>query len=251
MRPAEDPLATAAALAVQGELEPPPAAQPRVELKLPLANRTPAAVLGAIRRHPLGFERLHATRWIHNVYFDTPSLCCFQTSVAGASQRLKLRLRWYGAAAGEGVGALEWKWRRGGAGAKWVVPVRWEGELAKQPWSVLRRGFRCELDGRQRATFDALAIPTLLNRYRREYWISRDGRVRLTLDDSLVFVPQSGGLALQTRGALPWHRVQVLEVKLPTGEAGTAREALRGFPYRPARFSKYTTGIELALVRRA
>ena len=75
--------------------------------------------------------------------------------------------------------------------------------------------------------------------------------MRLTLDDSLVFVPQSGGLALQTRGALPWRRVQVLEVKLPTGEAAAAREALHGFPYRPARFSKYTTGIELALVRRA
>ncbi|MBW2540819.1 MAG: polyphosphate polymerase domain-containing protein [Deltaproteobacteria bacterium] len=222
----------------------------RLEVKFPLANRTSAGVDAAIRSHPMGFERLFPTRWIHNIYFDTPDLSCFYTSMSGASQRLKLRLRWYGDPAGPGGGALEWKWRRNTLGRKWVAPVDWEGSLEKQRWSALRIGFRAELGARQRASFDALALPTLLNRYRREYWISRDGSIRLTLDDQLSFVPQRSPLAPQMRGSIPWGRMRVLEIKAPATSTQAVRNAARGFPYRPARFSKYTAGMELSLPHR-
>jgi hypothetical protein len=219
----------------------------RLEIKLPLENRTPAGVYAAIRLHPMGFERLHPTRWIHNIYFDTPDLSCFHASISGASQRLKLRLRWYDEPDGAGVGSLEWKWRRSSLGHKWVVPVRWHGELAKQRWSELRSAFRDALGGRQRSSFDALAIPTLLNRYRREYWISRDGSVRMTVDDCLRFLPQRSVIAPQLHGEIGWARLRVIELKTPAATPEAARHAARGFPYRPARFSKYTAGMELSL----
>jgi len=221
--------------------------QRRFELKLPLENRTPAAVYAAIRRHPLGFEPLHPERRVNSIYFDTPAFSCLHTSVEGVSRRLKLRLRWYGDDDAVDAGQLEWKWRRGRDGWKWTLPVAWEGELAKQRWSALRGQLREGLDGRQRATFDALAVPALLVRYQRAYWISRDGRCRLTVDGALRFAAQTGGLAPQLRGELPAHRIQVLELKLPVSRPELAREALQGFPYRPARFSKYTTGMGLCL----
>jgi hypothetical protein len=223
----------------------------RLEIKLPLANRTSAGVDAAIRTHPIGFERLYPTRWVHNIYFDTPDLTCFYASMSGTSQRLKLRLRWYGEPADADRGALEWKWRRGALGRKWVVPVDWGGNLEKQRWSALRMGFREDLGAKQRASFDALALPTLLNRYRREYWISRDGSIRLTLDDQLSFVPQRSSLAPQIRGSIPWNRMRVLELKAPATSMDAVRHAARGFPYRPARFSKYTAGMELSLPQRA
>jgi hypothetical protein len=167
--------------------------------------------------------------------------------MSGATHRLKLRLRWYGDPAGTDGGALEWKWRRSVLGRKWVVPVDWDGNLAKQRWSTLRTGFREDLGVKQRASFDALALPTLLNRYRREYWISRDGSVRLTVDDQLSFVPQRSSLAPQMHGSIPFRRLHVLEIKAPAAEMEAVREATRGFPYRPARFSKYTAGMELSL----
>ncbi|MBW2577561.1 MAG: polyphosphate polymerase domain-containing protein [Deltaproteobacteria bacterium] len=222
----------------------------RLEIKFPLANRTSAGVDAAIRSHAMGFERLFPTRWIHNIYFDTPALSCFYTSMSGATQRLKLRLRWYGDPAGPDSGALEWKWRRSALGRKWVAPVDWEGNLEKQCWSALRTGFREDLGARQRASFDALALPTLLNRYRREYWISRDESIRLTVDDQLSFVPQRSSLAPQMRGSIPWGRMRVLEIKAPATSMKSVREAARGFPYRPARFSKYTAGMELSLPHR-
>jgi hypothetical protein len=114
----------------------------------------------------------------------------------------------------------------------------------------LRKGFREDLGAKQRASFDALALPTLLNRYRREYWISRDGSIRLTVDDQLSFVPQRSSLAPQMRGSIPWGRMRVLELKAPATSMKSVREAARGFPYRPARFSKYTAGMELSLPHR-
>jgi len=221
----------------------------RREIKFPLANRTSAGVDAAVRAHRMGFERLYPTRWVHNIYFDTPDLTCFYTSVSGAAQRLKLRLRWYGDPDGTDGGALEWKWRNGALGRKWVVAVEWDGNLEKQRWSTLRMGFREEMAARQRAIFDALALPTLLNRYRREYWISRDGSIRLTVDDRLSFVPQRSSLAPQMRGSIPWSRMRVLELKAPATSTDALRDAARGFAYRPARFSKYTAGMELSLPR--
>jgi hypothetical protein len=219
----------------------------RFEFKLPLANRTPAGVWSTIRRHPLAFEEHHPPRRINNIYFDTPALTCFQTSIAGVSRRLKLRLRWYGDDDGVDHGALEWKWRAGKLGWKWTRPVAWEGELAKWSWTELRARLRAELNGRERATFDALAIPTLLNRYRRRYFISRDRRCRLTLDEDLSFNPQLGNLRPRTRFAIPAPRLRVLELKVSQTHSVAVREALQGFPYRSARFSKYTTGLELFL----
>jgi hypothetical protein len=109
---------------------------------------------------------------------------------------------------------------------------------------------REDLGAKQRASFDALALPTLLNCDRREYWISRDGSIRLTLDDQLSFVPQRSSLAPQMRGSIPWGRMRVLELKAPVTSMKSVREAARGFPYRPARFSKYTAGMELSLPHR-
>jgi hypothetical protein len=217
--------------------------EPRLELKLPLANRTPAAVWASIRRHPAGFERLHPPRWIGNVYFDTPSLACLRTSLEGVSRRVKLRLRWYDDGDIQGRGQLEWKWRAGRSGWKWTLPVAWEGALAKQRWSELRARLREELDGRRRASFDALCRPTLVNRYRRSYFVSRDGLCRLTLDEELAFLPQPGGLYPRLLGAVACPRLRVLELKLPVSRPEAARAALQGFPYRPARFSKYTFGL--------
>lgn len=219
----------------------------RFEFKLPLVNRTPAGVWSSIRRHPLAFEEQYPPRRINNLYFDTPALSCFQTSVAGVSRRLKLRLRWYGDDDSVDHGALEWKWRADKAGWKWTLPVRWEGELVKSSWRELRARLREELGGKERATFDALAIPTLLNRYRRRYFVSRDQRCRLTLDEELSFNPQIGIVRPHTRFAIHGRRLRVLELKVAQTEVEVVREALQGFPYRSARFSKYTTGLELFL----
>ncbi len=230
----------------EGEELPGPLSQRR-EIKIPLHNRTAAGVEASIRRHPMGFETLYPDRQINNVYFDTPSLTCFTTSTAGVHRRLKLRLRWYGSGDAVREGQLEWKWRLGIGGWKWTVPVSWQEDLDKLRWSQLRDRMRSGLDGRQRATFDALAVPTLLNRYRRSYFVSRDGSCRLTWDTQLLFVAQAGGLALQRLGGASCWRTQVLEIKVDLVRADDARRALRGFPYRPARYSKYTAGIELFL----
>jgi SPX domain protein involved in polyphosphate accumulation len=219
----------------------------RYEIKLPLRNRTTAAVECSIRSHPMGFETLYPDRHIQNLYFDTPALSAFHASQAGLDRRVKLRLRWYGECEAPVAGQLEWKWRAGALGWKWQVPVAWKEELTKISQSRLRGALREHLDGRQRSILDAMAIPTLHNRYLRSYYVSRDGSVRLTRDRQLSFAPQTGGLVFQRRRDIDCWRMEVLEVKVDSARRADAARALAGFPYRPARFSKYGTGLELSL----
>ena len=252
MRPELTDRIVDAALEQTGHLDGGPAAgldanqgtDPRYEIKLPLRNRTPAGLWSSIRRHPMAFEPLYPDRRINNVYFDTSELTSFYASHAGLDRRLKVRLRWYGDSDDVETGHLEWKWRQGMTGFKWRREVHWEGGLAKRSWRQLRQALRADLDGAQRATFDALAFPTLLNRYRRSYFISRDGSCRLTWDRELLYIAQMRGKAPRTRAAVPHRRMDVLEIKLPASHSDDVRRVLAGFPYRPARFSKYTTGLE-------
>lgn len=226
----------------------------RYEIKLPLANRTPAAIEYAIHSHPAGFETLYPDRWIQNVYFDTIDYKCFQVSNAGADQRVKLRLRWYqdseqaSDSEDPSSGQLEWKHRRGALGWKWTEFVDWEEGLSKIGWSSARSRMRASIGGRQRRVFDALPVPTLFNRYLRSYYISRDGRCRLTHDRKLGFAPQIGGLNVRTRFPTLALGIDVLEIKVVQRDFEVAREILNELPYRPARFSKYCTGIE-SLIR--
>ena len=195
----------------------------------------------------MAFERSFPDRRINNVYFDTSELACFHASRAGLDRRLKIRLRWYGETDDIEQGHLEWKWRRGMTGFKWRREVVWGGGFGKRSWSRLRADLRTDLDAEQRATFDALPFPTLLNRYRRSYFVSRDGRARLTWDRDLEYLSQIGSRTPRVRGTVPHRRMSVLEIKLPASESDTARRVLAGFPYRPARFSKYAAGVETFL----
>jgi hypothetical protein len=94
---------------------------------------------------------------------------------------------------------------------------------------------------------DALAVPSLFNRYTRSYYVSRDGRCRLTRDRALAFGPQTGGLCFQRRREIAYRRFEILELKVASADHAVAKRVLADLPYRPARFSKYTTGVELLI----
>jgi hypothetical protein len=223
-----------------------PALEHRCELKLPVRHHGSADVWRAIRCHPLGFEALYPDRGVHNLYFDTPGLAAYAASLEGAEPRLKLRLRWYGESDDVREGRLEWKWRRGPRSWKWSTPVAWSDDLLKLRWSALRDELRRELDGRQRATFDAMARPVLLNRYLRSYFVSRDGSCRLTHDRQLVFAAQLGARVRPGVRPLRCWGLEVLEIKTAAERPDVAERALRGFPFHAARFSKYAAGVGLA-----
>ncbi|MCB0217847.1 MAG: polyphosphate polymerase domain-containing protein [Chloroflexi bacterium] len=215
----------------------------RYERKLRIPEREQADIEPRLRLHRAAFAEIHHQRQVCNVYFDTPGLRCFHDNMAGAAERFKVRIRWYGAAEGPAPSAtLEIKRKRGHAGIKDLYPL---GQL--EPWTALDPA---SLDDRYAAAGVPAGLrlglaalqPVLFNRYRRRYYASVDGRFRATIDDRMTFrqilAPDA---ALRGREAdVPGA---VLELKYRLADETRLPDLVGDLPYRVTRSSKYVNGI--------
>ena len=198
-----------------------------------------------VKVHPAGFSRIHPTRWINNVYLDTWNLDSYNDNAAGVATRQKFRIRWYGADAREAVDpVLERKMKAGHVGVKQRVPLVALPAATLLAASGVRRVLATALVGFALQSQVASLAPVLLNRYRRDYYASRDGRLRLTVDRRQQFA----AFRRVGNGALPvWRHLDevVLELKYAVGDDDLAAHATQAFPFRIARHSKYVCGIDM------
>ena len=68
----------------------------RYERKAYIENLTSEDLYALLFLHPAGFLEVFTPRYVHSVYFDTPTNTFFQDAVAGLHTRYKIRARWYG-----------------------------------------------------------------------------------------------------------------------------------------------------------
>lgn len=188
-----------------------------------------------IRFHPAGFRPLYPERQVNNIYFDSPALDEFYQNIAGAPQRRKHRLRWYG----EQYTKLhdpvfEIKIKDNELGRKETQA------LESTTWSDLKTSFL------KVTTLNYLPLrPVLVNSYDRNYWISSNGRFRITLDWNLSFSAFSWA-TLQKHLFLPDQAV-VLELKYEEENDSEAQDIFSHIPFRLSKNSKYVTGINLVM----
>ncbi|MDP2729354.1 MAG: VTC domain-containing protein, partial [Dehalococcoidales bacterium] len=74
--------------------------------------------------NPAVFSEIYHPRFVNNIYFDTVDMSAYQDNLIGISDRLKVRIRWYGELFGlieEPV--LELKIKRGFLGGKLKFPL--------------------------------------------------------------------------------------------------------------------------------
>jgi len=218
----------------------------RYERKLLAPGFTTEEALSLVRRHSAGFREAYPERIVNNIYLDSPSLASYYEHVNGTANRVKVRVRWYGEPAGRVENPmLEEKVKRGAVSGKLthVLPA-----LALNGVPVhccLESAFSgTGLPEALRASLRHLE-PSLFNRYRRRYYVSADGRFRLTLDTALRFArlrKNSPAPAYLLEGASP----PIIELKYLPAEAERAAAITNEFPFRVVRCSKYVLGIEQA-----
>jgi hypothetical protein len=214
----------------------------RYERKFLPAAYSFAEVLRLIRWHPALFREAYPTRAVNNLYFDTPGLHHYHSHVAGAAERQKVRLRWYGPFAGLAERpTLEFKCKHGEVGRKachalpaWHIdggfPDGLAATLRQQVEESARPGLEC-------------LRPVLANRYQRRYFRSANGACRLTVDTDLEFAAPRQGARL--RPALPAQApALIVELKYDVARAAEAQEIAVHFPFRLTRCSKYVLGVE-------
>lgn len=222
----------------------PPPSAPRHEVKFVAAHAALPRLEGWLRAHPAGWQVDYPDRTVSNVYFDSPRLAAWHDNQDGNSLRRKLRLRWYGDAWHTERSTLEAKCRAGRVGWKWSARVVAPLDLAHWPWQRVHDQLRHHLPPAFRLLLEAQPLVALVNRYRRQYFVSRDRQLRLTVDRDLRVWPQLG----RARPALHWpaHKIDavVIEVKCAVEAEQLAAEALATIPLRVGRHSKYALGIE-------
>lgn len=197
------------------------------------------SVLALVRGHPAVFRETYPPRFVNNLYLDSPTFESYREHVNGAPNRVKTRIRWYGALDGPiDSPAIERKIKRGEVGGKISYPLPpiddprstihgIEAALAEADLPDALVEF---LRGRQAA---------LLNRYGRHYFLSGDGLFRLTVDARIQFFSPGPARHAPTR-AVPI----VIELKFAPEHADAAQHITNILPFRLARCSKYVLGIQ-------
>ncbi|MDJ0704158.1 MAG: polyphosphate polymerase domain-containing protein [Leptolyngbyaceae cyanobacterium MO_188.B28] len=218
----------------------------RFEIKMVTAELMLPQVRSWLQVHPSGFYRPYPNRQINNVYFDTPHLSNFVDNLAGVSQRRKLRLRWYGADPSAAQGTLELKCKRNLYGWKESQRLSKCLNLLNSRWLDLIQFIRQDLTGVLQTYFNNAILPVLINQYHREYYLSFDGKVRVTIDSANTVYNQTLSGSPNLTFAIPpaGGANAIIEVKADRADQQALADFFPDFPLRVGRHSKYALGME-------
>lgn len=220
---------------------------PRYEVKIPLPVHWLPDVEAWVRLHPAQWRVAYPPRQVNNVYFDTAAFDGLNANLGGVGERAKLRLRWYGDDLARVADAnLELKRKQGAVGWKDIAPVSGELALSRQTWSAFGRALRTVVAPQARCWLDVYAVPVLVNHYRRAYFVTPDGVLRLTIDTALYAYNQRASAFPNLRQPVNQDAMIVVELKAPTEAARRLSTVLTHFPVPVDRFSKYVQGVIVA-----
>jgi hypothetical protein len=216
----------------------------RYERKFVAEGPTLAAVLATIGRHPSAFSEIYPARVVNNLYLDSAGRCDYHDHINGAANRSKTRVRWYGPQTGRiGCPMLERKVKRGLASGKEVHALPALSLNGGPLQALLKTAFEETVLPEMLRSVLRHFEPALFNRYRRHYFVSRDGRFRLTVDFDLQFAsarPNNGSAAFLP----PSAPIVIIELKFEPHHAENADLVTNALPFRLTRCSKYVLGIQ-------
>ena len=219
--------------------------EPRRELKIIVDTLPLEQVRGIIRAHRVAFRPVHHRRRINNIYLDTPNFRHYYENVDGLARRSKPRVRWYGSTCGRvGEPVLEIKFKNNLWGTKarfQIKPFEMDEDFIHSSCS---RFFAGENLPPEIAESLAGHQPVLGNTYEREYYLSFDGRYRLTLDIGVgYFVVHRKGRRLPAPDLRDPRGRFVIEIKCAQSDEPGLANISTAFPFRVTRNSKYVYGI--------
>jgi hypothetical protein len=195
-----------------------------------------------IQLSPLRFYKPYEPRRISNMYCDTMDFWDYHSHVNGVCSRQKHRVRWYG----DDINTVhspgyEIKIKEGNVGTKerFILDKSYSlKEFINNHESILRNN-RPE-DG----LLDEFLVrkPVMINSYKREYFVSQDNKIRLTVDTDLKYY--SIGIDGKISSFPTEDPVIVIEMKYDPENDPLAQAGSNDLPFRSNAKSKYVTGLE-------
>lgn len=216
---------------------------PRYEVKIVFEESRLDEIRAGVLSHPVGFFETYPAREVNNIYFDTPDYARFYENTDGLCSRKKYRLRWYGETNKFEKSVFEIKIKRNRFNHKVSNPIDAVINLESMEWNEIIMIIRDNLAPDIALQFDTNFIPTVINRYKREYYESFDRAVRITLDYSQRSYLQYGG-APNIFDASPSEHYMTIEIKADMNNAASITEVFEHLPYRAYKNSKYVNSLK-------
>lgn len=215
----------------------------RFERKLHAVDMPLSQIELLVKLHPAHFYKPFPERWINNVYFDTPRHNAYKAHVHGTADRQKYRIRWYGDRLGHiEKPVLEIKGKKGLVGSKLhfkLKPFDFDGGFNLKQ---IQDDARSTDSSKNMSGVFCSLIPTVFNRYRRQYFVTSDQKFRLTVDTNLSFRAIKG-FNHSFRDYYEETRLSIIEIKYDSSDDKQAQRIISRFPFRVSKFSKYIMGV--------
>jgi hypothetical protein len=218
----------------------------RYEVKLTCDTHILAQARSWMRCHPAGFVVAFPSRRVNSMYFDTQDLTNLNENLVGISERQKLRLRWYGTISTRvDRPMLELKQKSGQLGRKEQCQLACDLDL-RLPWSDILKTVRSNAGPEWQPALQTIEHPTLINSYQRDYLVTPDGAVRITLDYAQVAYGQRLTPRPNLIARLLIADNVVIEIKAGPEQEDRLHEIASWFPVRRSRNSKYVSNLTAA-----
>jgi hypothetical protein len=215
----------------------------RYELKLTCEAQSLPQARNWIQLHPEGFRTAYPPRLVNNIYLDASDLRLLNANLSGMSNKQKLRIRWYGEEPDEPI--LELKYKQNWLGGKLRFHLPQPIDLY-QPWSEILANVTADIPTSWQHLLGGANQPKLINRYRREYYATFDGALRITLDYGQEVYDQTLSLRPNLHQRLPVENLLVIELKADSAHSDRLEQVCSRFPIRLSRNSKYAESLRSA-----
>ena len=218
----------------------------RYELKMVFDALRLDEVRSWVYAHSDAFRVRYPPRQVDNIYFDSIERNLKTEHIDGVADRAKVRFRWYGENWIAENGQIEIKVKMGQLGYKKYQPIPTKIDISQLTW----REIFVELQKNSANDFASLLDdlePVLINHYRREYYESMDGVLRVTLDYEMKAFEQSFGFSPNISFEQTLRNDVIIEMKAMKKYHTRIADALAEFPLYCTQNSKYLNGMEYAI----
>ena len=212
----------------------------RIEIKEVFRPSDLIKIRKAILLSRFSFRTPYPKRKINSIYYDTHDYKALKDSIEGGSLRNKSRIRWYGDAQKAANATLEIKNKKGHFSWKLLHKDLYRICHGATTWKTF---LTLNSDSRDIALLLLNQQPKSIITYDREYYLSFDGKVRVTIDQNLKTFRQQNA----TRPNLKYYRTHIgfviFEIKATQKNETLVKEVIKDFPFSAKRFSKYCESI--------
>ena len=215
----------------------------RYERKFFITELSKYEVESIVKLHPAIFSEIFHQRYVNNIYFDSFSFINFYENVEVATDRMKIRVRWYDNLFGDiEKPTLELKIKKGLLGKKISIPVQPFKFTTDTIISDILNSIKDISQESLNIDFNSLK-PSLLNRYSRNYYQSCNGHNRITIDSDQSFyqINEQNNFFINQ---ISDNSEVILELKYDQDYDSEASHITSKFPFRITKSSKYVSGVQ-------